>query len=245
MAEVVATENPGAAAAPAAAVSPAAVATVSPTAAPAKEPAAPGAATAGDPGSLLAGDKPVETKLGADGKPVPDPAADPAKIPISDATKYADFKLPDGVQVDAEGIGAFKGVAAANGLSQAAAQAMLDLHIEQLQAASEEPYTLWHDTQRDWQKATMADKEIGGNNFTAAKKTIVDAINRVGGAEATAAMQALMSTGAGNNPEIIRLLYRLSKPYAEGRFPPGGNPTTGKRTAAQKFYGPANGATPP
>jgi hypothetical protein len=79
-----------------------------------------------------------------------------------DATKLA---APEGIELDPALMEDFGKVATEHGLSQPAAQALLDLHTKVLKEAAVAPYQLWAKTQSDWQDAIKADPEIGGDKL--------------------------------------------------------------------------------
>jgi hypothetical protein len=172
----------------------------------------PPAALIGDAPKLDADGKPIveQPKVGADGKPIVEPKP-AAEVPI----KY-EFKIPDGVEADQKMLDSFTAIAAESKLPQEVAQKMVDLYANAVKEANDSPYRLWADTQKAWQETVRNDPELGGDNFDTMRATIANAIDRVAGKEAQAFRDALNFTGAGNNPEIIRALYRFSLPYAEG-----------------------------
>ncbi len=72
------------------------------------------------------------------------------------------------------------------------------------------------DTQVKWQSEIKADPEIGGSQHAAAVKD-AQLVFKPGNAfirnaaEANALKQALKTTGAGNDPEIVRFFTRVGK----------------------------------
>ncbi len=94
---------------------------------------------------------------------------------------------------------------------------------------------MWSDIQDKWRAQAKADPEIGGTKF---EQSIRDANNVfmpgagnpfVSTAEqADALRKALNTTGAGNNPEVVRLFVKMGRILAE----PGG--LTGKPTAVDR-----------
>jgi hypothetical protein len=122
--------------------------------------------------------------------------------------KY-EFRAPEGLQLDDAVIGAFSEVAKELDLPQEAAQKVIDKmapvfaarQAEQLKAVSAE-----------WTRASMADKEFGGEkiaeNLAMAKKALDDF--------ATPELRKLLDeTGLGNHPEVIRVFYRAGKRLSE------------------------------
>ena len=143
--------------------------------------------------------------------------------------KY-EFATPEGMQFDDAVVGAFGEVAKDLNLSQEAAQKILDKvgpvmaaqQNEALQAASTE-----------WAEASKTDKEFGGDklneNLAVAKK----AMDQFASPE----LRTLLNESAlGNNPEVIRMFYRVGKAISEDGFVVGGNAKNSEQTTAQRLY---------
>lgn len=143
--------------------------------------------------------------------------------------KY-EFKLPDGVQLDEKGIGAYSEVAKELGMSQDAAQKVLDKmgpviagrHTETLNQA-----------RTQWLESTKVDKEYGGEklqeNLGIAKK----ALDQFG----TPELRTLLNeSGLGNHPEIIRAFYRAGKAISEDGFVPGGRASSAANDPAKRLF---------
>jgi len=164
----------------------------------------------------LEDDKSERTIENKDGQPQPKPADahsfDPGKL-----------KFGEGVQIDQKdpALGEFTEITKKHGLPQEAAQAYVDLYAKTVKQAADKPYQLWRDTQKGWQDKVMADPELGGSNFDEVRRVVGSALNEYGDPDVR---QALDFTGAGNNPAIIRTIYRMSKALAEPG-PVQGNPS--------------------
>lgn len=164
----------------------------------------------------------------------PKPDAAPDGRP-SEPIKYADFKLPEGVGADDPILVAFTESAAAQRLPQEQAQAMIDAlgpKVAELLAA---PQQEWQRLNNDWQQAVKADPEIGGANFDAMRATVAKVLDDPAFAD-PGLRQALDMTGAGNNPAVIRTLYRLAKAVTEGGPVRPGAPAAPRKSAAQTLY---------
>jgi hypothetical protein len=147
---------------------------------------------------------------------------------------YADFKLPEGVELDKEMLTEAQTFMSKDlNLSQEKAQKLVDFHIKALQGMAEAPYQLWADTQRTWQNEITKDPELGGSNLSQVKTSISKLLDEYGDPKVR---EALSFTGAGNNPAIIRTLYKIAKVLTEGSFVPGGATQGDERTAAQVMY---------
>lgn len=215
-----------------------------PSAAPALTPdASPAAAAASSPAPEVA------PNLVADAKPEPEakPAeeAKPEAKPGEKAPLFPDLKLPEGMKADDPMLGQFKLDAADAGLSPEQAQKLMDKYggklipVTEVQKAFDAQAQLWKDTQQQWVDKVKADPEIGGANLQPNLASIAKLIDRFGGKESADLRKAFGLTGAGNNPEIVRFLSRLSKSVnLEGSTITGGKPpATTFKTAASTLYG--------
>lgn len=221
----------GAAAAPAAAAeSSASIAAAEPGAA-----AAAGAegAAAGEGAASIASADAGEAAAGEAGKP------GEAKPGEETPPNYDELKFPEGMQADDELMGQFKTLAAETKVSPETAQKFIDMHAAALQKAANAPYDLWKTTQREWQDTIKADKEMGGQNLAKTQSTIAKLINSLGADAAKEFRSALDFTGAGNNPAIVRALFRIGSMHTEGAAVPGGKPAEVKQESLAKTIYPS------
>jgi hypothetical protein len=196
--------------------------TPDPTAsAPAPVPAAPAA-----PAPAAAAD-PAAPAPAAPAAPAPAAAADPA-APAADPAKPAEpakpaaapgvpekyeFTAPEGVELDAEVLTEFEGVARELGLPQDKAQAVIDKLAPKIAAQQKATFEgLLTKADAEWTAASKIDPEFGGEkldeNMAVAKK----AWETFG----TPELQNLLNTSRmGNHPEIIRWAYRVGKAISE------------------------------
>lgn len=185
-------------------------------------------ATEGQPAP--AGDKPADAS---------NTEADSAKAegdkPVGAPESY-EFKAPEGITLDAEVIGEFSTVAKELGLSQEAAQAIVEKLApklaERTAAQQAEAFKVYR---TGLVEQVKTDKEFGGEklseNLAVAKKAL-DAFG-------TPELRTLLNdSGLGDHPEIIRAFYRAGKAISEDTFVPGSTqPTKGETNAANKLYG--------
>ena len=136
-------------------------------------------------------------------------------------------------------LGSFTELMNNNELSRAdLAQGIIDLQIDATQkameSATEAAQTLWTDTQSEWQDAVRALPEIGGEKLDESLATIKKGLESVGATKETFAAMDL--TGAGNHPEIVRVLHALTKKLVEGG-PVRGSQTQAPRSQADRMFG--------
>ena len=151
---------------------------------------------------------------------------------------YAEFKLPEGVKLDEallkEGAPLFKEA----GLTQDGAQKFVDFYAKQRAQDLVNQRQAWGDFQAGWVKEAKADAEFGKDKFDASMGTVRKAITTFAKtpAEVKAVDEALNLTGAGNNPAILRLLYRAGLAVGEDKISAGGQPAFDKKDAASVMF---------
>jgi hypothetical protein len=177
-------------------------------------------AEAKPPGSLLT--DAAEEKGGE-----ADKESEAAKEPIV----YDDFTAPEGLDLSGPTMDAFKALAAEHGLSQQAAQSMVDLHAQTVAAQAEAQAALI----QGWADDAKADKEFGGAAFDASMGAARKALQAYGSPELS---QLLAQSGFGNHPEVIRAFYRIGKTLGEdGKAPAASSAAAGGQEAVlRKMY---------
>ncbi|MGO1171213.1 MAG: peptidase [Serratia liquefaciens] len=141
--------------------------------------------------------------------------------------KY-EFAAPEGQELDANALSVFEPIAKELGLTQEQAQKLVDIYpqIQQQQAEA------WSKQVADWGEQVKADKEIGGDKFTASVGLAQRALDQFGNPELREYLQA---SGLGNHPALVRFCAKVGKSMAEDSFvvPNQG----GQRSAADILYG--------
>lgn len=160
--------------------------------------------------------------------------------PADQKVKPEDIKItvPEGIKIDEKTMTAMKGILADATLTpEQRGQKLVDMHAAAIKAAATEPYAEWDRTQAQWQKDVKSDKELGGINFEPMQAGIGKLITALGGKEANQIRQAFVFTGAGNNPEIIRLLHRAAQAVNEPGHVSAGKPAPdGGKNPATVLY---------
>jgi hypothetical protein len=228
------------------------------TTATAGAPAAAGATTAtGAPASAAAPAAPAppaassqQASTGQNATPAP-PAAtttqgEGGKEAAQAATapdKY-EFKAPDGAPFDAETIGAFSEVAKELGLSQEAAQKVLDRVAPKLAAQNAKALQqAMTSTTAEWVKAIQADSEIGGEKLNENLAVAKRGVERFASPELRAllgpyhAQKNPRGMGLGNHPAVVKLFHAVGKAISEDKFVPGERqPSKADRSLADSLY---------
>lgn len=152
-------------------------------------------------------------------------AATPAPV-----VEYTDFKAPEGAVIDAELSAEYKSVAKELGLTQEHAQKIADFghRIFAKQAEAVE------NVRMQWQEASKADKEYGGDAFEQNVGVANKALKQFGTPEL---ITFLDDTGLSNHPELIRAFYRAGKAISDDTFVGGDKTAQQPQTLAQALYG--------
>ncbi len=165
--------------------------------------------------------------------------------------EYADFTVPEGMKLEGLDLTDFKSFAKEQDLTQEQAQKVLDFAGPKIKAMIEQPYRSWNETQVKWQEEVKADPEIGGTKFGQSIKEAGNVF--VPGeanpfvkseADAKALREALNTTGAGNNPAIVKLFVKMGRVLAEPGHLTGKPAVQNKQEAILSSMYPMMGAGP-
>ena len=140
-------------------------------------------------------------------------AAEPPAPP-----SYGEFKLPEGVTVDADSLRPATELFAETGLNQDQAQKFIDLAMARETAAAHKSVQAFVDLQNQWVSEIKADPDIGGDRLKSSLASANRAIDRL---DVPGLREALNFTGAGNHPAVVKAFVRLGQMIAEDRFRPG------------------------
>lgn len=151
---------------------------------------------------------------------------------------YDALKLPDGLAKDHPIAVEFFKDAAERGMSADDTQAMVARMGPKLVEAMNKPYDAWADMQKTWTDALPKDAEFGGKDYSQNLGIAASAMDGILGkdsAENKAFREMLAFTGVGNNPEMVRFLYRVGKAMKEGG-PIGGKNKVTATPLAERMY---------
>lgn len=136
--------------------------------------------------------------------------------------EYVAFSVPEDIKLEGEDLIDFKSFAKEQDLTQEQAQKVLDFAGPKIKAMIEQPYREWNELQGKWQAEVKSDPEIGGTKYEQSVKEAGNVF--VAGesnpfvksdGEARSLREALNTTGAGNNPAIVRLFVKMGRLLAE------------------------------
>jgi hypothetical protein len=143
--------------------------------------------------------------------------------------KY-EFKAPEGQEYDSGIVAAFEAGAKEANMPQLAAQKLLDQMSPKIQAMQVERATA---IRTEWFTASKSDKEFGGTGLEVNLATAKKALDTFGTPELN---KLLVSTGIGNHPEMIRLMFRAGKALSEDTFVAGTGPSVSQAKATAVLY---------
>lgn len=143
--------------------------------------------------------------------------------------KY-EFQAPEGQAFDDAILEAYSDVAKELNLSQDDAQKLLDKVAPVMHARQQEQIA---QVQEGWAEASRADKEFGGDKLDANLGVAKKALDAFASPELKT---LLKGTGLGNNPEVIRFMYRAGKAISEDRIVTGQQAPGSDKSLADKLY---------
>ena len=135
-----------------------------------------------------------------------------------------DFKAPDGLTLDADLLAEASPIFKELGLSQDAAQKLVDFYATKSKTTNEALAKTVDDMRAGWRNEIAADKEIGGK-LDSVKIELGRAKDKMSAETRAAFDNAMNTTGMGDHPGIVKGLYELAKLVNEGTHVTGGTPS--------------------
>ena len=165
--------------------------------------------------------------------PAPEPKAEKSLLSEKDEKasgapeKYTDFKTPEGFELDKASLDKALPIFKELGLSQDAAQKMIDFYADLSKADMEATQSRFQETVKSWRDESLNHPDLRGKMdrngpvLTAVAKTI-DSL----GPELAGAFREVMDmTGVGNHPAFIRAFYSLAQKLSEPGHVAGSGPS--------------------
>ena len=148
--------------------------------------------------------------------------------------KY-ELKLPEGSLLDPSTIEKISAYAKEKGLSNEAAQEVLERENAAVTLHHEAQMKQVEDIRNGWVKDAEVDTEIGGAAFKENAELAKRVVDRFGSEEFK---KALNETGFGNHPEVLRTFVRIGKMMADDQLihPKSQAPAQGESDIAAKMY---------
>lgn len=171
------------------------------------------------------GDQPAKAESG-DGQ---NEGGDAKDTKPEGAPETYEFKAPEGIEFDPEVIAPYTEVAKELGLTQEAAQTILEKMAPVMQSRQEAVLAATAET---WKDLTTNDKEFGGEKLAENLAVAKRALDTFGTPELS---KLLAQSRLGNHPEVIRMFYRAGKTISEDTAVMGGN-VSAPRNAGEIVY---------
>ena len=146
---------------------------------------------------------------------------------------YADFNMPEGVQLDESTLAEVNPLFKELELNQDQAQKVVDFYANKIQAGSQKQVEDFNQLMSDWREQSKNDSEFGGDKYDENVKIAQSAITKFGTPELK---QLLNDHGVGNHPEMVRFMVNVGRTLPEDI--PGGNgnaPSVAKDRVTQMY----------
>lgn len=160
-------------------------------------------------------------------------AAEDAKKLEGAPEKY-EFKLPEGQALNADVQAQFEATARELNMPQAAAQKLVEVMAPKIAAAQAAAF---EKVQTEWVAKAKADPEIGGDKFDANLAVAMKAMDRFG---SPALKTYLNESGLGNNPELLRMMFKAGQAISEDKHVQGNQGNAPARDRAKSLYPTSN-----
>lgn len=136
------------------------------------------------------------------------------KHPINQVPEDGVYNLtmPDGVELDTDLLAVIAPTLKELNMSHGNAQALVDKFIEGQQAKAEAATKQWGETVTGWLDTAKKDPEMGGAKWDETARNASSVVSRFGTPELKEYLEA---SGAGNHPEVIRLMAKVGSMIAE------------------------------
>ena len=146
------------------------------------------------------------------------------------------FELPDGMEVDTTMVEALSPAFKELGLTNDQASMLASKYAEQMAAQAEQMNTTLNEQYDAWVNEGKKDREIGHNNWQPSVDLANGVIRKFGNARLVE--EAMVSSGVGNHPEMIRFLSRIGKALSDDTLMTGSQTDTGDPVPAEnRWYG--------
>jgi hypothetical protein len=144
--------------------------------------------------------------------------------PASGAPEAYEFKAPEGVTLDPSLVTEATPIFKELGLSQEAAQKLVDFYTAKSASTNETLTKAVDDMRASWREAVANDKDIG-SKLDSVKVELGRAKDKLSTEVRAAFDEAMNTTGMGDHPGIVKGLYELAKLVNEGTHVTGAAPS--------------------
>jgi hypothetical protein len=147
--------------------------------------------------------------------------------------EYADFTMPEGMEVNAEMLDKFKPLAKEFGLDQENAQKVVDLAADLVKSTIDGQTEAMKAEVESWTEKAKNDPDIGGAKFEENLQTANKALENIASPEF---LGFLKETQLGNHPEMIRIFYKIGTMISEDTLIQGDKKNVAGDNFAKRHY---------
>lgn len=166
-------------------------------------------------------------------EPEPEPKPNGKAEPEPEPLTAESITFPEGVEINEELRDKFLAFANERKLTADEANTLVALQADVMKAASERNSALWDEQVEKWVNEAKELPDIGGDKLPETLGEIRKMLDQYGTPELD---NALVLTGMGNHPELIKLFHRIATDLGEGKPISGGPRGQGDRSAAQVLF---------
>jgi hypothetical protein len=195
----------------------------------------------------LASQTPETTEKKPDTEAKTEPKTEAKTEAKTEPAAYKPFTAPEGYELNADLLAKATPIFQELGLSQDAAQKLVNLYGEAALSAEQAPYEAYETMRGDWRKAIIADPALGNGKDGLKPEvaaTIGRAIDSLPPADAAAFREAMTLTGAGDNPAFIKAFHAIASRVGEGTLVIGKGPSAAGQTNSGTKPSPAQALFP-
>ena len=150
--------------------------------------------------------------------------------------KY-EFEVDDDEPITDEHLDKIAQYAKEQGLSQEAAQKMVDMQSESLKAYDEAKTAEFEAAKENWFEEAKTDKEIGGDEFAKNAELAKRVVQKFGTEKFADDLNTL---GFGNHPELLRIFTRIGRAMSEDTLVHGNKLPAKEMSTEEDLYGSNN-----
>lgn len=155
--------------------------------------------------------------------------------------EYEMPQMPEGIEIDAEGMKGFSELAKRANLSQDGLNEIVQFEANRIKGLMDSSAKAWADQVQEMENQSRKDPDIGGAKYDESTATINAGIKKYAGSEKVSqeALSYLNTTGALSHPAVRKMLHNIGLTAREDSS--GGSPTNKgeqipEKSAAQKLF---------
>jgi hypothetical protein len=149
-------------------------------------------------------------------------------------TEAVELKLPEHSLLDASAVERISAYAKQKGLDNTQAQMLLERESEAVSQFRADQESALKTKATEWKAELLKDQEFGGEAFAKNAELAKRALQKYAD---PSFVEVLESTGLGNHPALVKMLYRIGKAQAEDSFVNPSAHGAQNKDIADVFYG--------